>query len=104
MACDSHHERAEDQRGNDGLDKTQENSTEYLQVGGKLRPVVTDLRADDHAYDDPSCKRTPLHAVVDESGDRKPARDEVNVDGGFRKAEMSVRSRYPQHGGNGGED
>src|SRR5947207_1557044 len=53
VSGDAYHQRGKNQRSNDGLDQTQKDGTQDLQVSSQTRPVMTNLGAQQHAYYDP---------------------------------------------------
>jgi hypothetical protein len=57
VACDAHDQCAEQQGSDNRLDQPQEDEAQDPEIQSELRPVVTDLRSDHHADQDPGGQR-----------------------------------------------
>src|ERR1019366_7726238 len=73
VAGDTHYQRAEDQRRDDGFDQAKKNKRENSQVGGGVGKIVPDGRAQQHGDEDPRSQGAPQAAIDHESGKRDPA-------------------------------
>jgi len=76
---DADHERREQERRDDRLDHAQEHQRQHAQVDRHRRQVVADLRADDHADEDPGRERAALEPPREQRRDEQPAAAEQDL-------------------------
>ncbi len=75
VACDSRHQRGEDERRNDGLDQAQEDVREDAQVRGEGWRIEAKLGSRNHGDEDPRRERSPATGETCKKPNRHPAKD-----------------------------